>query len=71
MKKKSKVHDKVVKDAYNMLVNYRKRLEDDGETEVAERVGNTYKLLWVNCLNEKAPWSSEPACDNPGFKEEE
>lgn len=70
MKKKSKAHDTVVRDAYNMLVSYRKRLEDAGEAEIAERVSNTYKLLWVNCLNEKPPWSGEPACDNPGFKDE-
>lgn len=60
----------IVKDAYNMLVNYRNRLEDDGKAEVAEHVSNTSKLLWIHCLNEKAPWSGEPACDNPGFKEE-
>lgn len=68
--KKAKAHDKAVKDAYNMLVNYRKRLEDEGDAEAAERVENTYKMLWVHCLNEKAPWSGAPACDNPGFKEE-
>lgn len=67
--KKSKIYDKVVKDAYNMLVNYRRHLEDEGKGEAAERVENTYKMLWVQCLNEKAPWSGEPACDNPGFKE--
>ena len=70
MKKKSKVHDKVVKDAYNMLVNYRNRLEDDGKAEAAEYVSNISKLLWIHCLNERAPWSGEPACDNPVFKKE-
>lgn len=67
--KKSKGHDKAVKDAYNMLVSYRRLLEDEGKTETAERVENIYKMLWVHCLNEKAPWHGEPAYDNPGFKE--
>lgn len=67
--KKSKAHDKAVKDAYNMLVNYRRMLEDNGELNAAMHIENIYKMLWVQCLNEKAPWSGEPACDNPGFKE--
>lgn len=70
MRKKTKAHDKAVKDAYNMLVNFRNLLEDEGKMEAAERVENTYKMLWVHCLNEKAPWSGAPACDNPGFLEE-
>lgn len=69
--KKSKSHDKAVKDAYNTLVSYRRLLEDEGKKETAERVENIYKMLWVHCLNEKAPWHGEPACDNPGFKEVE
>lgn len=69
--KKSKAHDKAVKDAYNLLVNYRNRLEEEGKAEAAERVENAYKMLWVQCLNEKAPWHGEPACDNPGFGEVE
>lgn len=65
--KKSKLHDKAVKDAYNALVSYRRMLEDDGKIEDAALTEIIYKTLWVQCLNEKAPWSGEPACDNPGF----
>lgn len=68
--KKSKAHDKAVKDAYNMLVTYRRKLEGEGKLEDAMRIENIYKMLWIQCLNENAPWSGEPACDNPGFKED-
>lgn len=65
--KKSKHHDKAVKDAYSALVCYRRTLEDDGKIEDAALVESIYKMLWAQCLNENAPWSGEPACDNPGL----
>lgn len=69
MAKKNAKHDKAVKDAYCLLINYRKRLESRDEIAEAERVDNAAKLLWLMCLNEEAPWSGEPACDNPGLTE--
>lgn len=54
--KKSKKHDKAVKEAYNLLVNYRKLVEDKN-TEYAVRIENAYKQLWCECLNEAHPWA--------------
>lgn len=56
--KKSKKHDKAVKDAYNLLVAYRKSVEDR-DPEYAEIIENAYKQLWCECINERAPWVSK------------
>lgn len=53
--KKSKNHDKVVNEAYNLLVCYR-RLMDDKDPEWAKHIEETYKQLWCECINEPAPW---------------
>lgn len=53
--KKSKNYDKAVKNAYNQLVFYR-RLVEDKNPELAEKIKETYKQLWCECLNEKATW---------------
>lgn len=53
--KKSKTHDKVVKTAYNLLVEYRKHW-DGKDKEYASFIENAYKQLWCECMNERAPW---------------
>lgn len=55
--KRSKNYEKAIKTAYNLLVQYRKSLEDDGSDEYAELVEDAYKQLWCEALNEKAPWT--------------
>ena len=54
--KRSKKYPKAIKDAYCMLVEYRRRLEDAGEKERAEEVELSYKELWCEALNETPPW---------------
>jgi hypothetical protein len=56
-RKRSRRHDRAVKDAYNMLVTFRKLMEEKGNDEFAAEIENTYKNLWCECLNEKAPWT--------------
>lgn len=58
IKKVSKKHDKIVKEAYNLLVQYRKNLEEKGDFELANQVEETSHQLWCECLNERAPWLS-------------
>ncbi|EPZ47694.1 hypothetical protein N007_05420 [Alicyclobacillus acidoterrestris ATCC 49025] len=53
MAKKSKNHDNAVKNAYT----FRKLLEEERNAELASKVEETYKELWCECLNEKAPWT--------------
>lgn len=55
-RKKSHRHDKAVKTAYNLLVSYRKLMEEKGQDEYAAEIESAYKDLWCECLNEKAPW---------------
>ena len=55
--KKSKSHDKAVKNAYNLLVTFRKRVEDE-DPKFAEEIEEAYKQLWCECINERAPWLS-------------
>lgn len=54
--KKQKKYKKTVMDAYNLLVDYRKNLEEHGRTDDAHRVEDAYQQLWCECLNEPAPW---------------
>lgn len=54
--KKSKKHDRVVKEAYCLLVSFRNIIEDEGDSDYAERIEEAYKQLWCECLNEPAPW---------------
>ena len=53
--KKSKKHDKVVKDAYTLLVMYRREVEDK-YPELAEEIQQASRELWCECLNEPVPW---------------
>lgn len=55
--KRSKNYPDAVKRAYNMLVQYRKSLEEEGKEEYAAEVEEAYKQLWCEALNEKAPWA--------------
>lgn len=55
--KKSKNHDKAVKNAYNLLVSYR-RYMDDIDPQFAAEIEEAYKQLWCECINERAPWLS-------------
>ncbi len=55
--KKSKNHDKAVKNAYTLLVAYR-RMVEDSDPEYAEEIREAYKQLWCECINERAPWLS-------------
>lgn len=64
--KKSRLYEKTVKNAYNLLVNFRRRLEEEGDDEAAAEVENAYKMLWTECLNEEPPWNGEPAVER-GF----
>jgi hypothetical protein len=54
--KRSKNYEKAIKQAYAMLVQYRKNLEERGNEECAAEVEEAYKQLWCEALNEKAPW---------------
>lgn len=54
--KRSKNYEKAIKAAYDLLVQYRKALEEKGDNEYAEVVEDAYKQLWCEALNEKAPW---------------
>lgn len=54
--KRSKNYEKAIKAAYDLLVQYRKTLEEKGDNEYAEVVEDAYKQLWCEALNEKAPW---------------
>lgn len=53
--KKSKNHDKAVKKAYNLLVEYR-RYWDDRDPAYAEEIRDAYVQLWCECINETPPW---------------
>lgn len=52
---KLKNHDKAVKKAYNLLVAYRRSVEDK-YPDYAEEIEEAYKQLWCECLNEQHPW---------------
>ena len=54
--RRSKRYPKAVKDAYALLVEYRRRLEDEGNEEKAQIVEMAYKELWCETLNESHPW---------------
>ena len=54
--KRSKRYPKAVKDAFVLLVEYRRRLEECGDEERAAVVEAAYKNLWCEALNERAPW---------------
>lgn len=54
--KKSKNYPKAIKTAYALLVEYRRKLEEDGDEEYAAFVEKVYKDLWCEALNERAPW---------------
>jgi len=54
--RKSKTYEKAVKDAYNVLVTFRKRLEERNEYDFAKDVESIYKNLWCECLDEEHPW---------------
>lgn len=54
--KRSKNYEKAIKQAYTMLVQYRKALEESGNDEYAKEVEEAYKQLWCEALDEKAPW---------------
>lgn len=55
MAKKSKRHDKAVKAAYNLLLEYRRQY-DEKDPEYAAYIESIYKELWCECINEEAPW---------------
>ena len=54
--KRSKKYPKAIKDAYSLLVEFRRILEDRGDYEKAANVELIYKELWCEALNEKQPW---------------
>lgn len=54
-RKKSKKYVKIVKAAYSLLVEYRKKC-DDKDPEYAAYIESIYKNLWCECINEPAPW---------------
>lgn len=54
--RRSKRYPKAIKDAYTLLVEYRRRLEDEGDKERARAVELAYKELWCEALNERHPW---------------
>lgn len=54
--RRSKRYPKAIKDAYTLLVEYRRRLEDEGNEEKAQIVETAYKELWCETLNESHPW---------------
>lgn len=54
--RRSKRYPKAIKDAYTLLVEYRRRLEDEGDKERARAVELVYKELWCEALNERHPW---------------
>lgn len=56
--KKSRNYDKAVKNAYNLLVSYR-RYMDDKDPQFAAEIEDAYKQLWRECINERAPWLSQ------------
>lgn len=45
-----------IKNAYSILVEYRKFLEDIGDYDRAKYVEEVYKELWCESLNETPPW---------------
>lgn len=57
--RKSKNHDNAIKNAYNMLVTFRKIVEEKPslKTYSPAEIEEVYKNLWCETLNEKAPWS--------------
>lgn len=54
--RRSKRYPKAIKDAYTLLVEYRRRLEDEGDKERSKVVELAYKELWCEALNERHPW---------------
>ena len=54
--RRTKGYIKSVKDAYSMLVAFRRTLEGSCKYEYASEVEEIYKQLWCECLNEDAPW---------------
>lgn len=54
--RRSKRYPKAIKDAYTLLVEYRRRLEDEGNEKKAQIVEIAYKELWCEALNERHPW---------------
>lgn len=54
--RRSKRYPKAIKDAYALLVEYRRHLEDEGNEEKAQIVEIAYKELWCEALNESHPW---------------
>ena len=54
--KRSKKYPKAIKNAYNMLVEFRRLLEDYGDYERAKDVELVYKELWCEALDEQHPW---------------
>jgi len=58
-KNRHKRYEKAVKEAYCLLVSYRKLIEENEgiSSEYAKSIEETYKQLWCECLNEKAPWT--------------
>ena len=57
---KNKKHDKAVKDAYNMLVVFKRIVEDNPSlrTYKPEEIEEICKTLWSETLNEKPPWNN-------------
>lgn len=54
--KRSKQYPETIKRAYRILVEYRRRLEDEENWEYAKIVELAYKDLWCEALNETPPW---------------
>lgn len=55
--RKQKRYKKAVRNAYSLLVNFRKQLEERGKLDYAKEVEEAYKELWLECMNEPAPWT--------------
>ena len=54
--KRSNRYPDVIKNAYCILIEYRRFLEDNGDYIRAEQVELAYKELWCEALNETPPW---------------
>ena len=54
--RKQKRYKKAVTNAYNLLVSLRKQLEEHNNHDYANEVEEACKDLWLECMNETAPW---------------
>jgi len=62
-KKKQKGYEKAVVDAYNLLVSFRRFMEEYGHEEYAQEIDQAYKALWITCLDREPPNWGEPYCE--------